>query len=26
VPFDGIVPASLRKIKEDSRWAYFSTH
>jgi arginine exporter protein ArgO len=26
VPFDGMVPASLREIKEDSRWAYFSTH
>jgi hypothetical protein len=24
-PFDGIVPASLRKIKEDSKWAYFAT-
>lgn len=24
-PFDGIVPASLRKIREDSKWAYFAT-
>jgi Dolichyl-phosphate-mannose-protein mannosyltransferase len=24
-PFDGIVPGSLRKIREDSYWAYFDT-
>jgi hypothetical protein len=25
VPFDGIVPSSLQKVKEDAYWAYFAT-